>query len=99
MGGDETATLAAVAANPTVSIAVNAAGLNWQLYGGGVMGSSCANSPNDLDHGVLLVGYNDQAAIVKNSWGASWGENGYIQLKRGINQCGYADDASFPTST
>lgn len=96
--GDEASTLAAVAANPTVSVAVNAAGLNWQLYGGGVMSSSCANGQNNLDHGVLLVGYDSDSAIIKNSWGSGWGESGYIQLKRGINQCGYADDASYPTN-
>lgn len=96
--GDENALYAALMEQPTISIAVNAAGMNWQLYGGGVMSSSCPGSPSDLDHGVLLVGVTEDAALVKNSWGASWGESGFISLKKGIDQCGLAQDASFPTA-
>jgi len=50
-----------------------------------------------LDHGVLAVGYDsDKNFIVKNSWGSSLGEEGYITLAAG-DTCGVADAASFPT--
>jgi len=54
-----------------------------------------------LDHGVLAVGYGTDATAgdfwkIKNSWGGSWGESGYIRLARGTNECGVAKDASYP---
>ncbi|NAV55476.1 hypothetical protein FGF86_23385 [Salmonella sp. zj-f77] len=64
----------------------------WSYYTGGVF-SNCATQ---LNHGVLLVGIVNGNWLVKNSWGASWGENGYITLKAG-NTCGLANAASYPT--
>ena len=51
----------------------------WEYYSGGVF--SC---PSDaiVDHAVLLVGYTDKYWIVKNQWGISWGESGYIKVNR-----------------
>ena len=86
--GDVSQLAAAVAIQP-VSIAVDAE--NWQLYQSGVF-KDCSTS---LDHGVLLVGFTQDAWIVKNSWGSSWGESGYIRLARG-NTCGLANAASYP---
>jgi len=75
-----------------VAIAVDAT--NWQFYSGGVFDNCDAN----LDHGVLAVGYDDSSnLIVKNSWAASWGDNGYITLAAG-NTCGCANMASLPTA-
>jgi len=48
-----------------------------------------AKCGNNLDHGVAVVGYGTDAAsghgywLVRNSWGSSWGSNGYIKLARG----------------
>jgi cathepsin L len=82
-----------------VSIAVDASGDGWMHYSTGVYTAPCGQ---DLDHGVLVVGYGTDSVsnkdywVVKNSWGPSWGENGYIRLVRGINQCGISNMASYP---
>merc|ERR1719284_1207485 len=75
----------AVAKQP-ISIAV-AANSAWQLYSGGILPfDQCPDA--QLDHGVVLVGFTDDAWIVRNSWAASWGEEGYIRLAKGQNICG-----------
>jgi len=94
---NETAILLAVVNQP-VSIAVEADQSYWQNYQGGIVSDpGCGTA---LDHGVLIVGYgtenNVDFWIVKNSWGASWGESGYIRLIRNKNECGLAMDPSFP---
>jgi len=94
--------LAAAAAEGPVSIAIDASGIAFQLYFGGIMKYFCGTS---LDHGVLLVGYGTESGtdywIVKNSWGPSWGEKGYFRIlremtKEGPGVCGLQLSASFP---
>lgn len=92
----------ALASGP-VSVAIEADQMSFQLYGGGVFEGTCGTS---LDHGVLAVGYDNSGSSsywkVKNSWGASWGEAGYIRMCKdcnknaGAGQCGLASDASYP---
>lgn len=96
------AMLAAVAQQP-VSIAIEADQKDFQLYQSGVLTSECGTT---LDHGVLVVGYGvengEDYYLVKNSWGTSWGDEGYIKLGRGSQynegqgQCGMLLQASYP---
>merc|ERR1719316_2572348 len=74
-----------------VSIGVDAS--RFQTYRSGIL-SNC--NGRQLDHGVLAVGYTDQYFKVKNSWGRSWGENGYIRLSTSGNQCGMLNEGIYP---
>jgi C1A family cysteine protease len=67
----------------TISIALDAT--NFQYYNPNVK-KIFSNCGNEINHGVLIVGYDEQSTIVKNSWGPDWGVNGYIHLKSG-NTC------------
>lgn len=35
-----------------------------------------------MDHDVVIVGYTENAWIIRNSWGVGWGEGGYMRIKR-----------------
>merc|ERR1719510_681193 len=93
---DNESQLAKAATQQPVSVAIEADQPGFQHYKSGVFDSTCGTK---LDHGVLVVGYTSDAWIVKNSWGASWGESGYIRMKRGVSKkgiCGIAMQPSFP---
>jgi cathepsin L len=100
---DQISLKAALAKQP-VAVAISADTRVFQSYTSGVItSSSCYTS---LDHGVLAVGYGTENGIeyylVKNSWGESWGENGYVKIGRSDSTndagiCGIAMDPSFPT--
>ncbi|KAH8618095.1 putative Papain family cysteine protease Protein of unknown function (DUF3586) [Trypanosoma vivax] len=90
---DEDAIAKYLADNGPVAVAVDAT--TFMSYSGGVV-TSCTSEA--LNHGVLLVGYNDSSKppywIIKNSWSSSWGEKGYIRIEKGTNQCLVAQLAS-----
>ncbi|THG19459.1 hypothetical protein TEA_026342 [Camellia sinensis var. sinensis] len=87
-------------ANQPVSVAIEAGGMAFQFYASGIFSGKCGTA---LDHGVTAVGYGTENGvnywIVKNSWGASWGESGYIRMERNAGytgKCGIAMEASYP---
>lgn len=84
-----------------VSIAVEADQNAFKYYTSGVVSSGCGTS---LDHGILIVGYASNYWIVKNSWGTSWGLQGYINIATGTQNngagvCGINSSASYPTGS
>ena len=97
--GDEDDLCAKLQLGP-VAVAIDASNWSFQLYTRGIYDEpSC--SPSNLDHGVGLIGYGSEGKtkywIVRNSWGSSWGEQGYIRMIWNNNQCGIATMATLPS--
>ena len=98
---DSDALKAALVDGP-VSVAIQANQKVFQQYTGGVITADCGTN---LDHGVLAVGYgtaDDGTPYykVKNSWGSSWGEDGYVRIAitDGAGMCGIQSQPSQPTT-
>ncbi|KAF0691732.1 Aste57867_17096 [Aphanomyces stellatus] len=88
--------LASALTTQPVSVTVEAGNSVWQNYQGGVV-TQCPGAQSD--HAVIAVGYDGQSYKVRNSWGAGWGEAGYIRLQRGVGgvgTCNVVDGASYP---
>ncbi len=87
-----------------VAVAIQADQEAFQFYSSGVMDGACGTA---LNHAVLAVGWGVDPASgkqyykLKNSWGAGWGQNGYILIARGAaynpaGQCGVQLMSSYP---
>ncbi|KAJ3705856.1 hypothetical protein LUZ61_009561 [Rhynchospora tenuis] len=73
----------------------------FKLYESGVYTSDhCGTTPQDVNHAVLAVGYGVENGmpywLIKNSWGADWGIDGYFKMELGKNMCAIATCASYP---
>ncbi|KAL2084368.1 hypothetical protein ACEWY4_019886 [Coilia grayii] len=93
--GDEESLAAALAQVGPISVNFDTSQPKFHLYKKGIY-SDYYCRPDKFTHAMLVVGYTTQAWIVKNSWGESWGDGGYIYVEKGRNVCGIASKASYP---
>lgn len=92
------------AANQPVSVGIDGSDINFRNYQSGILTGECGT---EITHAVTLVGYGTSEDgtkywLIKNSWGTSWGEGGYMRIQRDIDApeglCGIAKLASYPTA-
>ncbi|CAL1298997.1 unnamed protein product [Larinioides sclopetarius] len=98
--GDENALKETVASVGPVSVAIDAGHSSFTSYKSGIYYEPNCSS-KQFDHAVVVVGYGTEDGtdywLLKNSWGESWGMNGYMKMARNKNNmCGVASKASYP---
>lgn len=78
-----TALMNAIANVGPIAVSVDAS--SWSGYTGGIF-NGCNQKNPDIDHAVVLMGYGEENGqkywLIRNSWSASWGEQGYIRIAR-----------------
>jgi cathepsin L len=82
-----------------VCVSVDASSYSFQLYKSGIFDDNTCSSIY-LNHAIGCVGYGKlgdvEFWIVRNSWGKTWGEEGYMRIVKGYNRCGIATMACYP---
>ena len=98
---DQNAVLESLVKNGPQGVSIDAS--NWKSYESGIFTDCDYNKNISINHAVQLVGYGTDHAlkmdywIVRNSWSAKWGENGFMRLARTATpQCGWSND--WPTA-
>jgi C1A family cysteine protease len=94
-------TLKAAVAQQVVSSACMASTQSFQFYSSGVFNDPTCN-PQDIDHGMSIIGYGTTSNgtdywLLRNMWGPTWGMKGYMYMIRGVDMCGIAESATYPT--
>ena len=83
-----------------IAVGLNASPKSFNFYKSGIYNDpSCTKLVQN--HGVVLVGYGTDSVagdywIIKNSWGTTWGENGYMRISRNREMCGINQYATYP---
>jgi len=92
IGGTEAANIEALATG-SLSVAFEVTNY-FQQYSSGIMkDTTCSGRPN---HAVTAVGYTEKFVLVKNSWGGTWGDKGFVKYARNFHNCGLFKYSSFP---
>jgi C1A family cysteine protease len=98
---DSVSALQSAVAQQPVSVSIDAETYYFQTYSSGVLTSTKCGTT--IDHAVLAVGYGQESGtdyfLVKNSWGTSWGDAGYVKIAAvdGIGICGIQSGPLYPT--
>jgi len=99
---DSPDSMKATLVNNIMSVAIQANQLSFQLYSSGVFTNT--NCGTQLDHATNVVGWGSESGmdywIMRNSWGATWGESGYMRLEivDGVGLCGIQMQPNFPVA-
>eukprot|EP00405_Crypthecodinium_cohnii_P017443 CAMPEP_0206454528 /NCGR_PEP_ID=MMETSP0324_2-20121206/21191_1 /ASSEMBLY_ACC=CAM_ASM_000836 /TAXON_ID=2866 /ORGANISM="Crypthecodinium cohnii, Strain Seligo" /LENGTH=565 /DNA_ID=CAMNT_0053925019 /DNA_START=49 /DNA_END=1746 /DNA_ORIENTATION=+ len=98
---DEQGLLAALLKNGPISVGIQVPD-EMLFYDSGVLQvDSCKQNEDQIDHAVTLTGFGEENGVpyytIRNSWSTYWGDNGYIKIARGVNDCCVSCQAGFPT--
>ena len=97
-GGQENTTLLQAVARGPVTALVDCEASLFKNYKSGIIDGPCEGIHN---HVVLIVGFGEEAGVpywkMKNSFGAAWGEDGYVRIARGRDLCGIGGEPYVPT--
>ena len=93
VGATEAANIEALATG-SLSVAFEVTNYFQQYKGGILRDTTCTGR---INHGVTAVGYTANFVLVKNSWGAVWGDKGYVKFARNHGNCELFKHASYPS--